>query len=180
MVAQIIVLYLDEKERDFIFNLAETDRKFEEAVLHVCRSHDVKFYIEEKDIFMLHVRYELDMIKHITNFNRQEANCQDDIKQLEMLEEVGEDIEMTENVPSEYSSEDESELLQIERDFQYRYTRSDLQSDLSLRANKVSDIILSQDENVRNYIINLFHTDQHLFKKIVLGICKKAKLAYTS
>ena len=125
-VAQIIASSLNEKEQDYIFKLVYTDKRFYEAVSIVCEEHGIKFETNEKLTFLLCVRYELDILKIVRDMQKQEAYGRDDVQkitasspELEMLEEVGQDIEIRENYyspESDYSPETLSELLHIERD----------------------------------------------------------------
>ena len=93
-----------------------------------------------------------------------------------MLEEVGEDIVITEDVLPDYSPETLSELSSIERDL---YQDIKDKSDVSERAQRVADIILSQDQNFRDYIFSLFQTDKSKFREVLFSICEKAGLLYT-
>ena len=182
-VARIIAYSLNEKEQDFIFKLAYTDERFYEAVSLVCEGHGIKFETNQPFTFLVWVRCELDIFKLVRDIQKREAYCKDDVveitessSELDMLEEVGEDIVITEDVLPDYSPETLSELSSIERDL---YQDIKDKSDVSERAQRVADIILSQDQNFRDYIFSLFQTDKSKFREVLFSICEKAGLLYT-
>ena len=125
-VAEIIASSLNEKEQDYIFKLVYTDSRFFEAVSIVCERHGIKFETNEKLTFLLCVRYELDILKLVRDMQKQESYVRDDVQEitasspgLDILDEVGQDIEFRENYfspESDYSPETLAELLHIERD----------------------------------------------------------------
>ena len=125
-VARIIAFSLNETEQDYIFKLVYTDERFFEAVSIVCEGHGIPFETDEKLTFLLCVRYELDILNILRDMEKQEAYCRDDLQEmttsspeLDILKEVGQDIEITDNYCSpetDYSPETLSELMHIERD----------------------------------------------------------------